>query len=488
MAFSAKLAELFVEFVAKGQNDVKKAFDELREKLEGAQVAADILGGAIQSRLNNAVNVLQRSMAQQLVPAIEAAIASTIKQIAAVRGISEAHARHLVLVEEASAKQAKLIEEATRRVQAYGRTATDALGRLATGAWQTLNHTIGNFVRQGVGASAIGQVLSFHMEALSRTIAGLFGPEIRKLVDLVRNLTRWINQLSDAQRDSLSRWIQGAAVFALVGVLLPRLYATFILVVTAVKAVSGSFLGLAVSMAGLLPLLGLAIAAFAGMMAGSESGRASLAPLGQAFASLATAVGKLLTALAPIAEVIAKAMTPAVEALAGAISWLSGLINENTLKWGAAIGAFVLFLVYVPRIVAGFTAIIVKVWALVTALIAQNAVASSGASLLRDLALVALAVGAGAAAYNATDKALAGEKQAGGKAKPHRGPEAPRVTGFEQLEAAWDRVALASMKATAGGVGKTVEEQQLDELRRIDQNLGRVEQAVREKGPSIKER
>jgi len=64
-------------------------------------------------------------------------------------------------------------------------------------------NALGGMVRQGIAASNVGQVLSFQMERLSRAIAGLFGPEIRKVIDLIGQFNTWLRQLTDQQRENI---------------------------------------------------------------------------------------------------------------------------------------------------------------------------------------------------------------------------------------------------------------------------------------------
>src|SRR5581483_11599542 len=65
------------------------------------------------------------------------------------------------------------------------------------------------------------QGLANQMERLSLAVAGVFGPEIQKVIGLVAQFTDWLNSLSDAQKQSLAYWIEGAAAALAVATIFP---------------------------------------------------------------------------------------------------------------------------------------------------------------------------------------------------------------------------------------------------------------------------
>ena len=56
-----------------------------------------------------------------------------------------------------------------------------------------------------VSASAVGQTLQLQFQQLNMVVAGLFGPELRKLVQVVAQITEKLRNLTDVQRENIAR-------------------------------------------------------------------------------------------------------------------------------------------------------------------------------------------------------------------------------------------------------------------------------------------
>lgn len=80
-------------------------------------------------------------------------------------------------------------------------------------AFLSATATVSGFVTAGISSSVVGQQLSFVMGELSRTIAGIFGPEIRAVIELIRDIMQWFRSLSAAQLESLAYWAKFIFVF-----------------------------------------------------------------------------------------------------------------------------------------------------------------------------------------------------------------------------------------------------------------------------------
>jgi phage-related protein len=178
--------------------------------------------------------------------------------------------------------------------------------------------SVGGFVTAGLHASALGEVFSFQLEKLSRTIAGVFRPELQKVVDLVTQFANWLNNLSQAQKASIAHFLEGAAAALGMALILPRIVAGVQALVGAVSTLTAALsAGLAVTGIGpVIQALGLLLSLFAGLLAGTAAGRSALSGLWQALQPLAKAFGELWQAIQPVFESLSKAAAAFVQALA----------------------------------------------------------------------------------------------------------------------------------------------------------------------------
>lgn len=453
------LAELVVQFVQKGQEEIQKSVEQVQGQIQSfAAVVAD-LG-----------NKMTASMTQlgAKIGGLSVAVDGLGKQIAS--GMTQAAAK----TKESAAAASSLGEAFARAGSAIN---------LALGAGAAV---VGNFVRQGLSASAMGQVFSFQMEQLSRVIAGLFRPELERVLDGIGRLTNWIRGLTDAQKANISRWIEGGAAALAVGVVLPRIASGFAAITAAVKGLSAVLAGggLLGGFGALVPLLGLVAQGMAAILVGTQSGRTTLAGMGETAAGLGSSLRELMAslarlgeALAPVVNLVVETVTPAINALAAAIKSLSSDVLLNVVKWGAAIGTFATVLGIIPRVVAAIRSVIAAVRSLN---VAQTIfLALQGPKGWAQLAAGAAAAGAALAVYQGIEKS-AGQlkdkaaKGAAGAAKKSNFGELERATGgFEDLQSTYKRIAQASIRATAGGKDK--QQEVIDRLDSIDRHLGNID-------------
>src|SRR5258708_7902114 len=71
-----------------------------------------------------------------------------------------------------------------------------AVGNAATASFGVAAAAVTGLATAGLAMSVQGQVMQFQMERLSRTVGGVFGPEIQKLIGFIERLTSWIDHLS----------------------------------------------------------------------------------------------------------------------------------------------------------------------------------------------------------------------------------------------------------------------------------------------------
>ncbi len=133
-------------------------------------------------------------------------------------------------------------------------------------AFEYARQTVTGFVRAGLSGTAMGEQLNWQIAELSRTIAGIFGPEIQDITDLIRNLTGWIRSLSDETIDSVVYWVKFAAVFGAVVTLAPKIISAIMMIIQSIKALTTSMI---VMQAFSGPKGWLALAAGAGIAAGA---------------------------------------------------------------------------------------------------------------------------------------------------------------------------------------------------------------------------
>jgi hypothetical protein len=186
---------------------------------------------------------------------------------------------------------------------------TFGVGILALGGWVTA----------GVAASSAGQMLSFQIERLARSVAGLFAPEINKLIELIGQLTDWINSLTPAQKEMIVRFVEGAAAALAVAKVAPMLIGAIGGVIGAVQMLAGAFLELDVETGGILPVIGAIVTGLAALAIGTEVGRNGLGKLMEGIKPIADAFQQLLGAaiegLTPILEAVSAAFGAVAEGL-----------------------------------------------------------------------------------------------------------------------------------------------------------------------------
>jgi hypothetical protein len=383
---------------------------------------------------------------------------------------------------------------------------------MATGA-------IVGFATAGVALSVTGQLMTFQIERLSRTISGLFGPEIRKLIDFISKLTDWINKLNAEQKRQIAYLLEGAIAFVALTKILPFFTGMVISATTAVVDFAAAIMAgeIATGIGALIPLLGLAAAALGGFLVATETGRGilgklweTLKPLGDGFLKVVDAVSELFEAFvqgveatggiqavfAAIGNVIAaliaplKSLTPVfmllgemVGRVAGYFArfidivgvWASAWSQEMAVGLELVIELFNLLFDLVSTCIElflGFAKVIVSV--VVFALKMLTAVLTGLVWIVQmlDAALRWLF------GIPARKEFEISTKRTG----DNRGQDMPRVGGPESLAAMYDRIAQASQLI---GGPKTDAEKQLEKLDKISDNTKRAADALDNAPPLV---
>lgn len=478
IAFTTKLAELFVQFVARDQEIVQAATDAVKGSLDAAKASADAVGKVSAEAFNKAGDAAQTS-------------ASIITRAAA--GMSAA-------VAPVAAALGRIREGAT----AAGAAAQAAFGRAAL--------TISGFVTAGIAASNAGQIFAFHMERIARAVAGLFGPEIRKVTELIASLAAKLETLSDAQRTSIAHWLGAGAAALAVAVVLPKVVGGIELVIGGVKALTAAFA--ASGWGAILVAVGAVSAAVLGLGAAGEVAQGGLGQLFQAIKPMVDVAKKLFAGFLEIMKPVLAVAAQVFEGLGRAVQGIMPQLVAAFAVVGQAVQNVIAAVApLLPQLVAAFSAML-RALAPIIPIMAQLAGTVIEALVPGMQALAGIAVGIAqiveklapafirmaqviAAVVIPVVKALLVPLQALAwalglitgmnfdakmpefktpKAETGRGPEPKRTGGFEGPEAMWERLAKASSMLTGG---KPPEEQQVDLLKEISGKLGQTTEAVK---------
>lgn len=378
------------------------------------------------------------------------------------------------------------IDSVQKSLQGF-QTGADAAGKVATYAFATATASVGGFVRAGMQGTAVGEMLSFRMGELSRNIAGLFRPEIEKAISLVQSAVNWFRSLSDAQRANIARWIEAGIAGLFVATVFPRITAAIISVVTAIKTATAAGAGLL----GWLPLIGMLATAFVGMAVSGIIARDGLGGLWEMLqplidglsrlaATLSRALMPVFEALVPVLTVVVDVLSLIVSGVATIVGWVENLtdaLGVNILQWLTMTGVILGALKFIPWLISALAAITSAIIRKTIVQIVDNAIASKGVSLIRDLAIAGAAYGAAKMLVPEPDDK--DKKKGKGDAKGSRSELAPSVGGFEAPEAAYLRIAQASAKIGMPDYPK----QQFEATQETNRKLDGIQQAIENQKP-----
>lgn len=257
-----------------------------------------------------------------------------------------------------------------------------AIGAAVAG-FQMLTNAAHSWVNAGLQGTAHGNLMSMMFQQMSQQIAGIFVPTINLVIQGLRDLTYWFRSLTGDQQDSIRRWIEAAAVMVTVSTVMGRLGSVFAGVISSMIAGVVSFVGtalstiipaivtlttagstaaailsakLALATAGISLVLGaigmvvsLLISAGiagttmgAGILVGTQSGRAALSQLLDSFRPIITAVKDLAgivwrTLLSPILEGVASKLGAVLQTVGG---WISTFVSRVGPIIGVVFEAF----------------------------------------------------------------------------------------------------------------------------------------------------
>lgn len=228
-----------------------------------------------------------------------------------------------------------------------------AFAAQAESAFNKVKYALVGFAAGGLYASSQWQVFQFHLERLARTLAGLFGPEIQKVLDLVISLADKIQNLTDAQREHIVQWVKAGVATLAMSKILPMVLGGIQSIIGGVKALSAAFA--ASGWGALLMIVGYLAAAFLGIGAGAEVAQNGIGGLWERLKPLMEALKdagmkildalqpllpvfvelfeKVLDAILPLIPIIADALVPVIKLLASVLQLLMELIGPMIELW-----------------------------------------------------------------------------------------------------------------------------------------------------------
>lgn len=360
------------------------------------------------------------------------------------------------------------------------------LGAITAGV-AAVTASVAGFVRSGLAASALGEVMRYRFEQLALSLSGLFRPEIEAVIETVQAVTEKIRGLTATQAEHLSSWLKIAAGAVAAAAIFPT-------VITAIKGITAAVIALniavveglaATGIGALVPLIGAAVSVLAGLVVGTEAGQKALGKLFEAFRPVAAAVDSLVSAFSPlidlikpIGELIAAAFKPiatviqtVADIVAPIISGLSAIITPviNVISalanvLGSTLAAAISVLVSPLRIVAD---ILGTLWKLFGKLIEgvlnkladvfnviADAIDKARKAFEKFMQIISLGI------YRPEEE----DKKAKEK---NRGALGAKASPFGDVSRHFEETAQRTMGL---GMGKNVDEQQLEVLERIETN------------------
>lgn len=354
-------------------------------------------------------------------------------------------------------EQVKAAMDDVRTTSEKAAQGINAVGVASGIIYAKLAESVGSYVRAGIAASAIGDQINVQMQQISLSIAGLFRPELEKLIAGLRAVTDWFRNLTDAQRENIVRWIEAAAVTAAVGLLLPKIVAGVQAASVAIKAMGAAlaFLEASTGIGALLPIIGGIVAAFTAAGAGATV--------------FQDGIGGLLEKLEPLWEIakdLGASLFDAFKPLLDMLPVIFDLFVSILKPVFELIGAFVSVLAPIIKIIATLLSAIMQILKPIIDLFVKLAevIVKIVKPVLDALAWVLGQIAKGLdAIFGSAEK---GEKKSGG----NRSPLGEKVGGPEDITAAFSKLNVASLNATAG---IKADKSQEDFLEEIAQNTGR---------------
>lgn len=298
------LARQYVEFFAKGLDDVQKATEQYKQKLEAANKSADLLSKSLSSGAYRQAAEQTHALNQRVAQLAESA--------------------RRVDLEVKLGKTGAAMQLAHERLGRMKEGLEKISGPAAVGFGVLVGGVMG-FVRAGLAGTVQGDRLSMAVTMLSQQIASVFLPVVEAVTVKIQALAQWMRHLTGAKQEAIMKWVGVAAAVLGVVMVLPKVVGGIQAVIGIVKLMStviaavGAEAGIASG--GILPLIGIivtAAVALGAFMAKTKAGGAALDKLqetaGRLVATIMPTLNRLMTTGTQILERLGESVLPVVVA------------------------------------------------------------------------------------------------------------------------------------------------------------------------------
>jgi phage-related protein len=323
----------------------------------------------------------------------------------------------------------------------------DQLAEATSSSFNKMTLSLTGFVTAGVAASNFGTLFGYQMAELSRQIASLFLPVIQTVSESLQTLLDWFRELTGEQQAWIARVIEASVVGLGFVAIFPKLVGGINLVIGVVKGLVGALAGVNVVTGGILPIIGLVLAAFTGIGLASDVAGSGLGglldafqPLLDVFADLKDTVGEALKPLIPVAQEVVQALAPV---LAGVVEFAGAFAELLAPAIGLIGKALVPLLLLLKPLISFFTLLARTISSILKPVL--DALAWTLGLVSKEIAVLV-----GVDLEPPTKRAI----------KPTQRQDLTlRSGGFGSVAGAWERIAQASVRST---IGKTTPEKTLD--------------------------
>jgi len=366
----------------------------------------------------------------------------------------------------------KAIDGAHTKLEQF-KGAAQQLGSHISSAFNYASAAIVGFATAGVHASQTGELFRMQFERLSLAIAGLFRPEIQKILELIQRFTNWLNKLDPHMKTMIGHFLAAAiAGLGVSKVLLGPLMSAIQVTLLGMQLLTAAGIELNIVTAGIPLLIGAIVTVFGGLAVGTQTGRNALKGLWEIFKPLIDGLKPIIDIFMEIGRVVGSVFGQAFQVVGIILKSFFSILGAGLSILGA-----ILKVVLLPFTILG--RLIEKIMEMLKPL--TDKFSELAETLVGKVVKSAMLV------VKWVDKMidkifdlLGLGKSAVDKDKENRSTEIARSPGFEAPEAVFMRIAAASVNL---GAGKSVEEEQLDELRGIRENTGKTHESVENQKP-----
>ena len=340
--------------------------------------------------------------------------------------------------------------------------AAGTIGMAVSNSFGTAVRFVEGFVRQGLAASAMGDYLNYQMSELARQVGSVFVPVFQAASEKLQQVINWFRNLTGEEQAQLRFWGMVSFGVLTASAALPKVIAAFSGLDTAIRGI-GTAMG--VLAAHPLVAIGVAIAAAVtasgrwkeiiesiGNAAGRIADKFKDSGLAQSFEKIFKSIGRVLE---PVIDVLVRAIGLFADTFLIVIDVLDPFIRALEIAIeGVAI------------IVEKASSLINKGGSSTSAVLAGGAAGAAIGSVIPGLGTV-LGGAIGAVMGLLVPADVENEQRARRQRTPQaRNELTPHAGGFMSLQAAYERLTLASLRAS-GALGKTPQEESRDWLQKI---------------------